>query len=284
MALPPHNPNSHIGKVGATPQGPRYQHMPYGYWPRARRPDVRCGACLQQMEPTGNPAYPHEFKCPGECGGYVDVFPPRHVGSAAQQPAQNQWMPEKECGAMVHSVRCGKPIRWGDSVCDDCERRIVAEMWQDAGNRYTGRTGRRQYILDLVGNLAMQRERAKRLTKERNEKAAKAEAQRRARQDTSHHVVYYVKLGDNHIKIGTTGELTRRMVELRVVNANNLLAAEPGGPDVEKQRHQQFRKWRYSVRKEDFAEAQELLDHIENLRGIHGDPYTLAAELAQPAA
>ena len=50
------------------------------------------------------------------------------------------------------------------------------------------------------------------------------------------HVVYYVRLGENHIKIGTTSRLPERMVELRVANPANLLAAEPGGFDVEKRR------------------------------------------------
>ena len=66
---------------------------------------------------------------------------------------------------------------------------------------------------------------------------------------------------------------------MRVVNNSNLLAAEPGGFALEHERHDQFRKWRYHRRKEDFGEAPELLDHIKTLRAEHGDPYELAARL-----
>lgn len=272
------------GANGSTPQSPRYSNLPYSCWPADRRPRIRCGGCNEQMEPTGNPAYPHEWKCPGECDGYVDLFPPVTVPATTSRPRYGP--SSRECGAVVAGVRCGQPLDRGELCCETCERRIVDAMWSDDGNPRTGRRGRRQHILDLVGNLAFQRERAKRLTKEKNEKAAKAEAARVARQDTSHHVVYYVRLGRNHIKIGTTGDLPRRMAELRCVNADNLLAAEPGGPDVEKQRHQQFKKWRYHVRKEDFGESRDLLRHIAEVRAEHGDPYALAAELVKrsPAA
>jgi hypothetical protein len=114
--------------------------------------------------------------------------------------------------------------------------------------------------------------------KEREAEAKRA-AQDLARRDSSSYVVYYARLGANHIKIGTTADLPRRMVELRVVNASNLLAAEPGGFDVERLRHQQFRKWRYSRRKEDFGEGPDLLEHIRAVRGEHGDPYQLAGRL-----
>ena len=49
-------------------------------------------------------------------------------------------------------------------------------------------------------------------------------------------VVYYIRFGDR-IKIGTTGNLTGRLMTLP---HDELLATEPGGIELEKQRHRQF--------------------------------------------
>lgn len=250
--------------------GPNYLAMPYRAWPASARPTVHCGGCNEEMQPVLDPRYPHEFRCPGECAGYVDIIPPR---TPRRTPTDTSWG-NHQCGVLVRGKRCVEPVASRDDfACRTCTDRIIRRGWETKKARGT--------ILELVGNLMMQRERAKRLREERNAQTAAAEARAQARLNTSHHVVYYVRLGRNHIKIGTTGDLPRRMNELRCVNPANLLAAEPGAHTLEKERHTQFKKWRYSVRREDFAEAPELLEHIATVRAEHGDPYTVAAQLVQ---
>lgn len=73
-------------------------------------------------------------------------------------------------------------------------------------------------------------------------------------------VVYYVLFGDR-IKIGTTTNLTRRLQDLP---HDELLATEPGGTGVERQRHAQFGVYR--VTGEWFEMGDELVDHVNELR------------------
>lgn len=180
------------------------------------------------------------------------------------------------CGGLVNGVRCGIPLGERDVVCGRCQHLVTELYWR------TGE-GRR-----FISSLAVKGAVAAR--KEQQEAVAAAEEEARRRQDQAEatraapHLVYYARLGHNHIKIGTTYDLTRRMAELRVVNESNLLAAEPGGFDVEQQRHEQFRKWRYQRRKEDFGEGPDLLDHIREVRAAHGSPYELAARLVERSA
>ncbi len=74
-------------------------------------------------------------------------------------------------------------------------------------------------------------------------------------------VVYYVRLGD-HIKIGTTLDVHRRMQQL-YVDASALLGTEPGGRDVETERHRQFADEHIS--RELFNPSRRLMDHISSL-------------------
>lgn len=82
-------------------------------------------------------------------------------------------------------------------------------------------------------------------------------------------VVYYVRIGDA-IKIGFTSDLTARMSQIRVDRAN-VLAAEPGGRELEAKRHEQFSEIRIGQR-EDFKPTLALIRHIEAVREFHGDP------------
>lgn len=75
-------------------------------------------------------------------------------------------------------------------------------------------------------------------------------------------VVYYVRIGE-HIKIGTTADLARRMGEL-YVQPDALLATEPGGQRVEAQRHAEFADERFN--RELFEPSDRLLAHIEGLQ------------------
>lgn len=80
--------------------------------------------------------------------------------------------------------------------------------------------------------------------------------------------VYYVGLR-NCIKIGYTTNMKARMGQLM---PDAILATEPGGREVEKQRHQQFRALKAAIGSEYFAPAAELMAHIESILAKHGPP------------
>lgn len=74
-------------------------------------------------------------------------------------------------------------------------------------------------------------------------------------------VVYYIRFGDR-IKIGTTANLHRRLQDLPY---DELLATEPGGRELERVRHEQFRACR-AVGEWHFLDSH-LLSHIAKLPG-----------------
>lgn len=176
------------------------------------------------------------------------------------------------CGGRVIGIRCGKTLRRGEVVCNSCQEWVISHLCA------TGE-GRRR-LTELLGEHVLAEYRGEKLREEQARKDAEAAARAATvaaqRQEEVGYVVYYARLGTNHIKIGTTNNLLRRMTELRVVNPANLLAVEPGGYRLETQRHSQFDKWRYAKRKEDFGESQDLLEHIDMIRTIHGNPWELA--------
>jgi Meiotically Up-regulated Gene 113 (MUG113) protein len=73
-------------------------------------------------------------------------------------------------------------------------------------------------------------------------------------------VVYYARIADQ-VKIGMTTSIAARMASL---GAEELLATEPGGFDVEKMRHRQFHG--LHLRGEWFRLEAPLTSHIEELR------------------
>lgn len=79
--------------------------------------------------------------------------------------------------------------------------------------------------------------------------------------------VYYVHIHD-YVKIGTTRALRNRMLNMRV-EPHQILAVEPGGRELEKQRHQQFAEERHGQR-EDFDMSDRLMQHIAETRALHG--------------
>lgn len=81
-------------------------------------------------------------------------------------------------------------------------------------------------------------------------------------------VVYYCRIGD-YIKIGYSTRLRNRFTTLR---ADELLACEPGGPDLERQRHEEFTEERIHPRRENFRPSDRLNAHIELVRAEHGLP------------
>ena len=83
---------------------------------------------------------------------------------------------------------------------------------------------------------------------------------------TSDSIVYYIRRGDL-IKIGTTADPMMRFGELM---PNKILAFEPGDVEQENLRHRQFDHLR--CRGEHFRRAPELMEHIRQIRRLHGDP------------
>lgn len=89
---------------------------------------------------------------------------------------------------------------------------------------------------------------------------------------TSDGFVYYIQFAE-HIKIGTTTSLARRMTTFSA-HPDSLLAVEPGGTVLERIRHRMFAADRVKGR-ELFRPSDELLEHITHVRAQHGDPKQL---------
>lgn len=98
----------------------------------------------------------------------------------------------------------------------------------------------------------------------------------RARQESALRLpsfVYYVRLRPGCIKIGRSTNVLGRMASFRVWDKDELLAVEPGGHSMEKQRHRQFGHIRQRSDLEEFDEAPDLMEHIETVRSGHGEPW-----------
>jgi hypothetical protein len=84
---------------------------------------------------------------------------------------------------------------------------------------------------------------------------------RRQERATESSVVYYMRMRDL-VKIGTTTSPVR--VRQSQLMADEVLATEPGGYELEKKRHRQFDQYRY--RGERFYPGPELLAHIATIQ------------------
>lgn len=80
--------------------------------------------------------------------------------------------------------------------------------------------------------------------------------------------VYYVRLDSDLIKIGYSAYIADRIASFRV-SINNLLATEPGGLRLEKERHRQFAAERVNGQLEEFHHSPRLQAHMEKLRRTH---------------
>lgn len=94
---------------------------------------------------------------------------------------------------------------------------------------------------------------------------AEVAAARAERDATADWYVYYVRIGDR-IKIGVTGGFRQRMA---VLMPDEILAVEPGSPELERARHKQFRH--LQIRGERFSPAEDLLSHIAMIRDHYPD-------------
>jgi len=81
-------------------------------------------------------------------------------------------------------------------------------------------------------------------------------------------IVYYIRRGE-FIKIGTT---TNPASRLKSLMPDEILAFEPGGVDLERGRHRQFRASRVARKGEYFHKTPELVEHMRRLREQHGEP------------
>jgi hypothetical protein len=249
-----------------------------------------CGRKMYRAWSAGH----DEYRC--GCGAGVRAVPTR---------ADPHAVSKRKCAVWIGDARCGRPATGHPpsrlppnpfspggrpdplkthlytGVCDQCAERIVTRMLEVEDYRRS--------IAEAIGRQEIAKVRSEISWKEFTERQAaqkRAETEREKRDAKlaaqAVHVVYYVRLGLDHIKIGTTGRLMERMAELRVANPANLLAVEPGSYDLEKQRHREFDALRYEKRKEDFAEPAELLALAQRLRDQFGDPYAyVASQLAQ---
>ena len=97
--------------------------------------------------------------------------------------------------------------------------------------------------------------------------------QAKARRDAAYagqSQVYYIRIGD-HIKIGYSTNLKQRISQLRL-QRSALLATEPGGRELEKERHRQFSADRIVSNREDFEPSPRLMAHIDAILAEHGRP------------
>lgn len=81
-------------------------------------------------------------------------------------------------------------------------------------------------------------------------------------------VVYYLRI-NNLVKIGFTTNLAQR--SRAYPPGSELLAVEPATTYTERERHQDFSRWRAQGR-EWFHESETLSQHIESLVAAHGLP------------
>lgn len=76
-------------------------------------------------------------------------------------------------------------------------------------------------------------------------------------------VVYYLRMVNGNIKIGTSTNVQGRLTVWRYT-AEDLLATESGGFDLESERHKQFAAERVG-KSEAFRPSKRLMEHIESL-------------------
>lgn len=112
------------------------------------------------------------------------------------------------------------------------------------------------------------------------ERVRQMDAERKARLEKQSQV-YYVRIGD-HVKIGFTVCIQERMASLRV-DVEAVMATEPGGRELEAERHRQFAAERQGKR-ENFNPSPRLLAHIQQVLADNGPPKITTYKTAAPPA
>lgn len=106
------------------------------------------------------------------------------------------------------------------------------------------------------------------LAKRSHSNDPRSKEERRHRPPVKPGHVYYILRG-GLIKIGTTTDLRGRMQALL---PEAVLAIEPGGQPLEKQRHRQFVDSKVTGQREWFHPSPELAAHIMAVVSAHGEP------------
>lgn len=230
---------------------------------------VTC-ACGREMAPVASLG-PGNYRCPG-CRTRVKVNSP----ALARATGHCIWPSRNRC--------TGKPYK-DLPVCRAHSKVVAGTVLREPRAR--------REMADFEGIELYKRQVALSTARESREvelERARAAVEFRATGSTTHDgpsVVYYARLRGDQIKIGTTMWLRTRMSDLRIQSLDDVLAAEPGGRMVEKERHKQFThlrlRGRYGAFVEEFREADDLMAHIAAIRERFGDPHELAERIQAEA-
>jgi hypothetical protein len=163
---------------------------------------------------------------------------PSVLRPAIPEPLASLLEPGDDLDGVAHSIGA---LEWAGLDVTNIE--ILALAVQGARNRVAEAQRMRE-----SGEIDQRRQERSEAIQRQNERLAKQVAERS--------VVYYARLG-NRVKIGYTTDLTKRM---SVIQPEEILATERGGPKLESQRHAQFAELR--VVGEWFRYEQPLIDHI----------------------
>ncbi|MEU0236760.1 hypothetical protein ABZ234_03650 [Nocardiopsis sp. NPDC006198] len=106
-----------------------------------------------------------------------------------------------------------------------------------------------------------------------DERVERLRQTRKTNADSRPKFVYYVRLRPGCIKIGYSADVRGRIHTFRVWDEDELLAVEPGGRAMERERHLQFGHIRQRFDLEEFDEAPDLMEHIAAVRAGHGNPW-----------
>lgn len=155
-------------------------------------------------------------------------------------------------------------MTWGASDCwmPDCERRANAGLRAELPSL----CGEHAYEIARHFRAEILAEERRRLA-QLEQRAAARNVESQGNKD-GRPLVYYARIG-NYIKIGYSTRLQDRLKSLR---ADELLAIEPGGFDLEQQRHREFGADRIDERRENFRGGDDLLRHILALHTRYGLP------------
>lgn len=147
-------------------------------------------------------------------------------------------------------------------ICPECRIHIVRDREEDmflclkCGRKET----RWEFRNTLIRNVADYQAEVTRQQEERAERDRIDRAMRRRENKELLSVVYYIQFG-NLIKIGMSTNLSSR---LDTIPWDKVLLTEPGGYELEGQRHKQFSHLNHSL--EWFTEDAELTDFIDARR------------------
>jgi hypothetical protein len=183
---------------------------------------------------------------------------------------------QHHCTVYLGERVCNGPKKPDHITCEPCAVKISrnALVYPETAEQIAAHLERVEFL------------KARRLEEEALNERHRAEAQERyergPRRDRARRaaVVYYCRIRDGVVKIGTTSQIYVRMDAFRVADGD-VLAAEPGSFPLEGVRHRQFEHLRISAdaRREDFRLDDQLQSHIDMLVDMYGQPFDLVEAL-----